>query len=208
LIENIGKVRSVIGRGGGLELCVELGIVAEGTAVGDSIAVDGVCLTVSKLKSSEAVFDVSGETVSRSTLLELKCGDEVNLERAMSAAGRFGGHIVQGHVDGVGRISRIDKKGEFADFTVEADSSLLDEMVVKGSVAVDGISLTVAGLDSKSFTMSLIPVTVSETTWKNSRVSDRVNIETDIIIKTVKKQLERMTGTGGLTEEKLRGLGF
>ncbi len=208
LIENVGKVLSVKRSRFGVELSLELGILADGTFVGDSIAVDGVCLTVSQLKSSEGVFDVSSETVSRSTLSGLKVGDEVNLERALRVDGRFGGHIVQGHTDGVGRISRIEKKGEFAEFTVETADSLLDEIVVKGSVAVDGISLTVAKMDSKSFTMALIPVTLSDTTWKNARVSDMVNIETDIIIKTVKKQLERISGSGLLTASKLRELGF
>ncbi len=176
---------------------------------GESIAVNGVCLTVSKLAGSVGDFDVSPETVQRSTLSRLRSGDRVNLERALSSDGRFGGHFVQGHVDGIGTITAIRKQGPFAEFSVSASSDLLETMVEKGSVALDGISLTVVRIEPKSFTVSLIPTTLWATIWSQAKVGDPVNIETDILIKVIKKHLDRIVPfKGNLTEKKLKELGF
>lgn len=209
IIEIVGTVRQVVRNGTQMQIVVELGSLATGTALGDSIAVNGVCLTVSRLDGTVAAFDVSTETVRRSTLANLKTGDIVNLERAMSANGRFGGHVVQGHVDGIGRIAAIRKQADFATFRFEAPPELLEQMVLKGSVAVDGISLTVAALDKTGFEVALIPTTLAETIWKHSKIGDSVNIETDILVKIIQKQLHTMLdSSSGLTLEKLKEHGF
>jgi riboflavin synthase len=208
IIETVGVVRQVLPKGGQMQLVIDLNGLADGTQLGDSIAVSGVCLTVCRLTGSEAAFDVSTETLAHSTLNTLRPGGKVNLERAMSAAGRFGGHIVQGHVDGLGRIAAIRKQADFATFRIQAPPELLDQMVRKGSVAVDGISLTVAALDPTGFEVALIPTTLRETTWHDAKIGDPVNLETDILIKVVKKQLEKILPADNLTPDKLKEYGF
>ena len=209
IIEAIGEV-AVLEPRGDIRLRLRTGkLDLADVALGDSIAVNGVCLTVSKLNGTEAVFDVSGETVEKSSLKNLRAAAKVNLERAMSAQGRFGGHVVQGHVDGVAKIASVQKQVDFATFRIEASVDLLDQMVLKGSVAVDGISLTVARLDNAGFEIAIIPTTLRETTWHDAHVGDIVNIETDILIKVVKKQLEKILPTDrGLTIDKLKEYGF
>ncbi len=203
------SVRSVQTKGGGLFGAVDLSRAEEDTKVGDSIAINGVCLTVSEISGGCAGFDISGETLAKSSLGSLRPGSEVNVERAMKADGRFGGHFVQGHVDGTGKVEAIERRGEFADIRISAQKSLLDEMVVKGSVAVDGVSLTVAAMDQRSFRIALIPETLKRTTLGKIKAGDVVNIEIDYIAKIVKKQLQALLPGGwGLTEEKLKALGF
>jgi len=139
----------------------------------------------------------------------IRAGSEVNLERAMSADGRFGGYFVLGHVDGVASVRSIERKGDFAEITFATAADLLDEMVVKGSVCVDGVSLTIARMDEGGFSISLIPTTLKETTLGQVKVGDVVNIETDVITKTVKKQLAKiLPAKEALTVEKLKELGF
>ena len=209
LIENVGKVTAVRKTAAGMGFVVDIGTMAAGAKIGDSISVSGVCLTVAKISGAAAEFDVSGETLARSTIGKLAVGAAVNLEQAMRADGRFGGHIVQGHIDGTGTIKNIRKKGDFYDVTFAAPKELLDEMVVKGSVAVDGISLTVAAMDKESFSVAVIPVTWENTTMGRLKKGDSVNIETDVIVKTIKKQIGLMLGEGKrLTAEKLKSLGF
>jgi riboflavin synthase len=212
LIEGLCAVRSASRVGSGaMRLSVDLGKIADtpqACKVGDSIAVNGVCLTAAKITGSVAVFDVSGETIAKSTIGNLKTGAQVNIERALAADGRFGGHFVLGHVDGTGVIKKIEKKGEFVDITFAAEKSLLDNMVVKGSAAVDGISLTVAELNKDSFSVALIPETIKRTTLGTAKPGDKVNIETDLIVKTIKKHLEQFAPKQDLTIEKLQNLGF
>lgn len=209
IIEIVGTVRQVTPRGSQMQVAVDIARLAEGTSPGDSIAVNGVCLTVCRLDGPCAVFDVSNETVRRSNLTTLKPGSKVNLERAMSAQGRFGGHIVQGHVDGVGKIAAIRKQADFAEFRFEAGSDLLKQMVPKGSVAIDGISLTVSKLDKTGFEVAAIPTTLKETTWHNAKTGDVVNIEIDILVKIIRKQLEEILPSGSnLTFDKLKEYGF
>jgi riboflavin synthase len=209
LIENLGKVTAVRKTAAGMGLVVDIGATAAGAKIGDSIAVNGVCLTVSKISGTSAEFDVSGETLARSTLGKSIASGVVNLEQAMRVDGRFGGHIVQGHIDGTGTVKDIHKKGDFYDVTFAAPKELLNEMVVKGSVAVDGISLTVAAMDKESFSVAIIPVTWEHTTLGKMKKGDSVNIETDVIVKTIKKQIALMLGEGkGLTAEKLREMGY
>jgi riboflavin synthase len=209
IIETVGKIVSVSPKAGGMTLTVQLGPAAEGVKTGDSIAVNGVCLTIVELSGSSARFDVSAESLNRTTLKNSRPGRPVNLERAMSADARFGGHVVQGHIDGVGKIISIRRQGDFAVFAIEPSVQLLDEIVIKGSVALDGISLTVAAVVGKTFTVALIPETLSRTTWKQSRLGDAVNIETDVLLKAVRKQLEKIQpDKTNLTEEKLKEMGF
>lgn len=209
LIEQVCSIQTVQPGAGALKLTIDLGKLADECKIGDSVAVSGVCLTVAGLGGNLARFDVSGETLAKSNMAKLTSGSKVNIELAMKIGDRFGGHIVQGHVDGVAKIKTIDKRGEFADIRFEAEGELLDQMVVKGSVAVDGISLTIASMDGNSFSVALIPETLKRTTLGEAKTGDMVNIETDIITKTIKKQLEKiLPQKQTLTEEKLKQLGF
>jgi len=209
LIEAVCRVKSVHRTAGAMQLTVDLGKMADETKVGDSIAVNGTCLTVTDLAGSIASFDVSSETLAKSTLGGLKPSSEVNVELAVKPDGRFGGHIVAGHIDGVAVIKTIDKQGRFANIKFGTDAELLDQMVVKGSVAIDGISLTIAGLDQNSFSVAIIPQTLAKTTLGSAKVGDEVNIEIDIIAKMVKKQIEKiLPQKEKLTIDKLKQLGF
>ena len=209
IVEAMGTVRMVKGVSGGQVLSVELGTVGEDVGVGDSIAINGVCLTVSALKGSTAEFDVSSETAAKSTMGQIKTGATVNIERPMRADGRFGGHIVQGHVDGVAKISALEKKGDSWVMSFAMEPEMIKGMVPSGSVAVDGVSLTVAQVNDKGITISVIPTTLKKTTLGRTKVADLVNIEVDIIVKAVRRQLEKMLGNEeSLTAEKLKALGF
>jgi riboflavin synthase len=209
LIEGLCVVRSANRVGSdAMRFSVDLGSFADGCKVGDSIAVNGVCLTIASLEGNIAVFDVSGQTLAKSTIGGLRAGALVNIEWALKADGRFGGHFVLGHVDGIATVKKIEKRGQFADMTFAVGKELLDNMIEKGSVAVDGISLTIAELNKDSFTVALIPETLSRTTLGRAKVGDKVNIETDCIVKTIKKHLEQFLPRQDLTIEKLQELGF
>lgn len=209
LIKAICTVKSAYTISGGMHLTVDLGKLAEESKIGDSIAINGVCLTVAQLRGGLADFEVSSETLTKSTLGKLKSSSSVNTEPAMKATDRFGGHIVQGHIDGVATIKAIGRQGQFADIKFAANPKLLAQMVGKGSVAVDGISLTIANIEKNSFSVSIIPETLKKTTLGRAKIGDTVNIETDIIIKTIKKQLEKiLPAEQKLTAERLKELGF
>mgnify|MGYP002802842084 FL=1 len=192
-------------------LTIRAKTVLEGTKIGDSIAVNGVCLTVTSLLSDRFSADVMHETLDRSALAGLRRGSLVNLERAMAADGRFGGHIVAGHIDGTGRITRIKRDDNAVWYTIQAAPQLLRYIVEKGSIAMDGISLTVARLEETAFSISAIPHTVAQTVLQNRREGDLVNLETDIIGKYVEKLLTPAPETpasGGLTRDFLARHGF
>ncbi len=209
LIEAVCTVKSVRRSESTMLLSVDLGELADDGKIGDSIAINGVCLTIARLEGGLATFELSGETLARSTLDKLKPSLQVNVERAIKAADRFGGHFVQGHIDGTATIKAIDKRGQFADMKFAAGPGLLNAMVVKGSVTVDGISLTIASIDQNSFTVALIPETLNKTTLSKVKISDEVNIDTDIILKTIIKLLEKiLPQKQPLTAEKLNVLGF
>ncbi len=211
LIEAICTVKSVSQRTGGegLSLTIDLGKLANDSKIGDSIAINGACLTITKLEGNLAAFDLSTETLTRSNLDKLRPSSQVNVERAVKAGDRLGGHIVQGHIDGIATIKAIKKEGQFADIKLATDAELLDRMVVKGSVAVDGISLTIAYMDETSFSVAIIPETLKKTTLGKAKIGDEVNVETDIIVKAIKRQLEKiLPQKQPLTAEKLKELGF
>ncbi len=210
LIEAVCEVKSVSpGTGSGGALVVDLGGLAEDCRTGDSIAVSGVCLTVTRLQGTVATFGLSPETLAKSTLALLRPPAKVNIERAMKATDRFGGHIVQGHVDGIGTIGVVKRLGEFADIEFDAEPQLLDQMVPKGSVAVDGVSLTIAGMGPGGFRVAAIPETLNRTTLGNADRGRRVNIEVDILVKIVRRQLEAiLPQQQPLTVERLKQMGY
>lgn len=189
IIEEVGNIKkiSVSGKSGSLEIAA--GKVLEGTKVGDSIAVNGVCLTVTSLDKSVFTADVMAETLRRSSLASLTVGSGVNLERAMAADGRFGGHIVSGHIDGRGTISKMQKEENAVWVHIKAEPQILDLIVEKGSIAIDGISLTVASVNESEFAVSVIPHTAKETTLLSKKAGDVVNLENDIIGKYLQKML-------------------
>ena len=205
IIEEIGHVKSLHRGAKSFTLEVEADVVMQGTQVGDSIATNGVCLTVTSLTGHGFTADVMPETVQRTALGELKAGSPVNLERALSLQTRLGGHIVSGHIDGTGRISDRRQDDNALWLTVECDSRLLRYIIEKGSITIQGVSLTVARVDERSFAVSLIPHTQAATTLHAARIGDLVNLENDIIAKYVEKLLGKAPSEEGLLE-KLRQL--
>lgn len=187
IIEELGTLRRMDRGSESAVLTIQCSKVLEGTRIGDSIAVNGVCLTVTSMSQNGYTADVMAETLDRSSLGALKSGDKVNLERAMAADGRFGGHIVAGHVDGTGTIVNISRDETAVWYEVKTEQDVLRYIVEKGSVAVDGISLTVARVSNTSFFVSIIPHTQANTTLENKKSGDVVNLETDIIGKYVEK---------------------
>ena len=208
LSEEKGKIRRVIKSGSSCSLEIEAALVTEDSKIGDSIAVNGICLTVTEISPKAFTVDVMNETISRTSFTNLKSGSPVNLERAMKADGRFGGHIVSGHIDGTGKIVSIQKDSNAVWFEIETDKKILNGIVEKGSIAIDGISLTVAGVSNDSFKVSLIPHTMSVITFSERRIGDIVNLENDIIGKYVSKFLSPQKRNDGLTLEKLEEYNF
>ena len=189
IVEEVGRVKNVLlGEVSG-SLEIEAKAVLEGSRLGDSIAVNGVCLTVTQIGSSHFRADVMAETLRHTNLGKLSPQSPVNLERAMAADGRFGGHIVSGHIDAVGTITAREAEGNAVWITIAADKALLALVVEKGSIAVDGISLTVAQVDESCFQLSIIPHTGEETTLLKKQPGDKVNLEQDIVGKYVQKLL-------------------
>ena len=189
LVEEVGRVVSVEG-GEIFRLRVSAGRVIEGTRIGDSVSVNGVCLTVSESEVGTLSFYAMPETLRRTALGALVEGSPVNLERAMSLARRFGGHIVQGHVDGVGQVVGVGPEGDAEVWEFEAPEGVLRYTVEKGSICVDGISLTVVSVLDSSFTVSILPQTRANTNLGELRAGDRVNLEADVIGKYVERLLE------------------
>ena len=206
IVEEVGTMQGVrMGSQSG-EIHLQASKVLEGTQLGDSIAVNGVCLTVTRMTGDGFTADVMPETLRRSNLGQLKTGSKVNLERAMAADGRFGGHIVAGHIDGTGTIRSMQPEGNAVLVTISAAPELLRYVVEKGSIAIDGISLTVAKVSHTDFTVSLIPHTGEETTLLKHRSGEIVNLETDIIGKYVEKLMQPKSS--GVTMELLQQNGF
>lgn len=212
IVEEVGTLKAVRKGANSAVLEIQAKVVLEDIHLGDSIAVNGVCLTATSYSPTGFTADVMHETLNRSALAALRPGSRVNLERAMAANGRFGGHIVAGHVDGVGTVRRIEKDDNAIWYTIAAGPEILRYVVEKGSITIDGISLTVARVDSDSFAISAIPHTVSVTVLADRKVGDRVNLETDIIGKYVEKLLqpapEEPQQKIGITKEFLTRYGF
>lgn len=187
IVEEIGKIQSIKKGDKSSVITVQGDKIFGDMHIGDSIAVNGVCLTVATFSNNNFIADIMNETLSKSTLGSLKNGSDVNLERAMSANRRFGGHIVSGHIDGVGEITKIQKDDNAIWYTVKAEDNLMKYIVEKGSIAIDGISLTVARVDNIQFSVSIIPHTAQETILSHRQIGDNVNLENDIIGKYVEK---------------------
>lgn len=211
IVEEVGAVERIARGAHSAVLSIRARTVLEGTGVGDSIAVNGVCLTVTAMGGGAFSADVMHETLERSTLAGLTPGSPVNLERAMAADGRFGGHIVAGHVDGVGTIRRVRRDDTAVWYTVAAPPQVLRYVVEKGSIAVDGVSLTVAAVTETGFSISAIPHTVAQTTLRERREGSAVNLEADIIGKYVERLLHPAPPRreeGGITRDFLTRYGF
>ncbi len=208
IIEEVGTIGSIRRGGKSIALEVQANRVLDGTRVGDSIAVDGVCLTVTALHEHSFTADVMPETVKRTTLNHLKPGSKINLERALRLSDRLGGHLVSGHIDGIGRIVERRREENAEWFRIDAGQEVLRYVVGKGSVAIDGISLTVVKADSRSFTISIIPLTQEVTTILQKRSGEQVNIECDIIGKYVEKLVKGERPGSGVTLEILARNGF
>lgn len=189
IIEELGAIRSLVAHAGGAKIVVSAGIVTSDAHDGDSISVNGVCLTSIDVKPDSFAADLSQETLDRSTLYRLKPGTPVNLERAVTPATRLGGHIVQGHVDGRGSFLSADRTGDFWTVKIGFPDDLAQYFVYKGSVAVEGISLTIAALHKDTFDIAVIPKTWQLTNLSSLSPGDEVNLEADVIAKYVERMM-------------------
>ena len=196
IVEEKGTVGHISLAGISGSIAIKARKVLEGTRIGDSIAVNGVCLTVVSLRPDGFTADVMAETIRRTSLGSCQPGDPVNLERAMAADGRFGGHIVAGHIDGVGTIRSAVPEGNAVWITIDAPPQILRYIVEKGSIAIDGISLTVAYVDESVFKVSVIPHTAAETTLLSKKAGDIVNLENDIVGKYIEKLMRPVSAYG------------
>lgn len=208
IIEEVGSLKKLQKEAAGAVLEISCKKVLEGLQIGDSIAANGVCLTATAFTSHSFTAAAMHETLRRSTLGNLHPGSPINLERAMAANGRFGGHMVAGHIDGTGTISNIEKDGNAVWYTLQASPQILRYIVEKGSVALDGISLTVAEVRADDFKVSVIPHTLAQTALAQKQTGDCVNIENDIIGKYVEKLLGTPQKSSGITKEFLSRYGF
>ena len=189
IVREVGGVVSVTGGNEGLRLEIDAPTTAPAIEVGGSVAINGVCLTAETVEATRLTFHAVPETLARSTLGEIAAGSAVNLEPALRAGDPMGGHIVQGHVDGIGRVQSVEAEGEGLRVIIEADADSLRYCVEKGSITVEGVSLTVAELHDDSFGLALIPLTLSETTLGRLIPGQRVNLEVDVLAKYVERLL-------------------
>lgn len=207
IIEAVGILKTIEKKGVSGRINIDVALDLTGVALGDSIAVSGACLTVVGLTKTGFYADISEETLNKTTLGSISSGSPVNIERALTLVKPLGGHLVTGHVDGVGVITGVIRKDAYIDITINGPQELMEQIVKKGSVAVDGISLTVADMQTDCFTVAVIPHTVAMTTLKTLLAGARVNIETDIIGKYVQRFLAKGE-RHGITEGFLSEHGF
>ena len=203
IVEEIGIIKGIYKGDVSCRLTLQGEKIFDDLKLGDSVAVNGVCLTVCSINQNTFDADVMHETLNRSSLGELQAGSRVNMERAMPANGRFGGHIVSGHIDGVGTIASNKKDGIAVSVRVKAEGSILKYMIIKGSIAIDGISLTVTDVGKDYFEVSLIPHTGQCTTLLDKKVGDKVNLEADVIGKYVEKFISSSNNKCGKNGSKI-----
>jgi len=192
LVETMGTVRNVVADGTGTLLTIEESTIAQDLPLGASVAINGVCLTVIAADATSFSFQAGPETLKRTNLGELQAGSRVNLERALRVGDRLGGHIVQGHVDGVGHVDSRQREGEWEFVWFRCDSQLSRQMIRKGSITIDGVSLTLVDVEFGRFSVALIPVTMAVTTLGFKQPGHSVNLETDLFAKYVFKYMEEM----------------
>ena len=213
IVEEVGTIKEIKKGSKSAILTIKGDVVTKDSKLGDSIAVNGVCLTVTSLSGNIFTSDVMAETMRRTSLGDLSAGSKVNLERAMAANGRFGGHIVSGHIDGTGTIQNFLREDNAVWVTIRAESKIQKYIIEKGSIAIYGISLTVAYVDESCFKVSIIPHTASETTLLSKKVGDVVNLENDVVGKYVEKLLgyrdeKESKHSSGISEDFLIKNGF
>ena len=210
IVEVLGDVRSMASGDSGARISIEAGALVEGVKLGDSIAINGACMTVVAFGNSMFEADISPESLRMTNLGDLKAGDKVNLEKALALGDRLGGHMVTGHIDGMGKIRDRKADGDSIWLTVEAPPDVMRYLVFKGSIAVDGISLTVATCDEDSFSIAIIPHTSEHTTLTAKRDGAVVNLEADLIGKYVEKLLlpHAQARAGGVSMDKLKEHGY
>lgn len=190
LVEELGSVVAIVPQGAAVELSLRAPLVAEDAAIGDSIAVNGCCLTVIRREGDLLAFEAGSETLSRTNLGRLQPGSRVNLERSLRVGDRLGGHYVSGHIDGLGTLDERREEGPWAFLWFRVPTSLARQMASKGSIAVDGVSLTLVEVTNERFSVALIPHTLAVTTLGALKTGDAVNLETDLLAKYVQRQLE------------------
>ena len=190
LVEEMGTVEALKANGSTLQLAIKANIVAKDAAIGDSIAVNGCCLTVVKREKQLLTFDAGEETLSRTNLQRLVKGSKVNLERSLQVGDRLGGHLVTGHIDATGTLIKRRDDGEWSNLTFRIPGRISKQLASKGSIAVDGVSLTLVNVEADRFSVALIPHTLSETTLGALDIGNIVNLETDLLAKYVERQLE------------------
>lgn len=195
LVEEKGIVKEVVSANGSADVSIVAPLVSSDVEIGDSIAINGCCLTVVKIAGEILTFQAGSETLSRTNLGVLAPESSVNLERALKVGQRMGGHYVSGHVDAIGIVDQRNDDGEWAEFWFKVPSQLTRQMASKGSVTVDGISLTLVGVEENRFSVALIPHTLEVTTLGDRAVGDSVNIETDLLAKYVEQQMQNRQGT-------------
>ena len=211
IVEEKGKVKAIRAGANSSVLTIGASYIMDDVELGHSIAVNGVCLTVTSCTPDQFTADVMHETLNRSSLGSLKVGSSVNLERAMAANGRFGGHIVSGHIDGTGTITKIERDDNAVWFTIRTSPKIMRYIIEKGSITIDGISLTVAKVGSDNFSVSIIPHTMTVTTLGERKLGDTVNLENDCIGKYVEKLMqkeEEEKSSSGITRDFLAKYGF
>jgi len=214
LVQGKGKIIGMTRAKGDMMITINPLYELDACQIGESIAVNGACLTVTACQATGIIMDISGETLSRTTLGTLKQGDEVNLERALRLGDRLGGHLVQGHVDGIGRILAMERRQRYWLYRIGLEEELFRYVIEKGSIAVDGISLTINSCQNSYFEVNIIPETARQTTILNKKTGDTVNIETDIIAKYVEKILmkerfaENKPASSGVNRMMLEKFGF
>lgn len=189
IVEHLGNALAITEVERGRRLVIDAGPLAAGTEVGDSVAINGTCLTISEVSDTHLTFDVVGETLDRTNLGDVEVGDPVNLELPLAANGRFDGHIVQGHVDGVGMVRSVEPDGAGKRIWIDLTPSVVRYAVEKGSITLDGVSLTVTDIDERGLEVALIPHTLTATTLGTRAQGDRVNVEVDVLAKYVERLL-------------------
>ncbi len=209
IIEHLGKVKQVKLQADSAIIVIDIGPLSDDVSPGDSIAINGACLTATQIKDSAVYFDVSTETLNMTAIGKLKISDKVNIERSLKMGDTLGGHFVTGHVDGVGTINKVENEPEQCTVWFSVSKELANMMIKKGSVAIDGISLTIVEIREGLFSVALIPYTLEVTTLGFKKAGEKVNIETDMLGKWVKRILTTNDSTtSGITEAMLKEKGF